>query len=377
MTVDPQFLIIIIGAVLILSLPLLIFLTKTVQNITPYLYMNARLKAKEGRLITQAQLEEMVTSPSLAEISSILEATPYGSEMQGIMINDAETLEEVLQKHRATLYHEIVGMMPKRIEDVFSYLNQELEVNTIKSILRDIHAQKSPEQTALQPTSTGELQEETLKRMSESRTVTELVPLLEGTSYEPLIEALPAYEQSKKLNLFESLLDKIIPQNTWRIISSRGDELSLIQDYFATKIDLLNLKVLLRGKRDRLGWDEIEHFLLPQGNIFDQAKTRYGEEEDIRGLITSLEATPFYHPLMEVLPEYEKTRSLLPLEKVLDEYLLKTGWDVSLKHPYGIGPIMGFFSLKEAEMKNVRAIAVAKEAHMEHDEIRSLMVTTS
>jgi vacuolar-type H+-ATPase subunit C/Vma6 len=38
---------------------------------------------------------------------------------------------------------------------------------------------------------------------------------------------------------------------------------------------------------------------------------------------------------------------------------------------------MGFFSLKEAEMKNVRAIAVAKEANMEHDEIRSLMVTTS
>ena len=62
---------------------------------------------------------------------------------------------------------EIMGMMPKKTEDVFSYLNQELEVNTIKSLLRDIHAQKPPEQTALQPTSTGELQEETLKRMSE------------------------------------------------------------------------------------------------------------------------------------------------------------------------------------------------------------------
>ena len=374
MTVDSQFLIIIIGMVLLLSLPLLIFLTKTVQNITPYLYMNARLKAKEGRFITQAQLEEMVTAPSLAEISSLLEGTAYGSEMQGLMINNAETLEEVLQKHRATLYHEIMGMMPKKIEEAFSYLNQELEVNTIKSLLRDIHAQNPPEQTALQPISTREIQEETLKRMSESRTVAELLPLLEGTSYQPLIEALPAYEQSKKLNLFESLLDKITPQNTWKVISSRGD-LALIQDYFATKINLLNLKVLLRAKRDRLGWDEIENFLLPQGNIFDQAKTSYGEEEDVRGLIAILEATPFYHPLMEVLPEYEKTRSLLPLEKELDEYLLKTGWDIALKHPYGIGPIMGFLSLKEAEMKNVRAIAVAKEAQLDHDEIRSLMVS--
>lgn len=368
--------IIVIGMVLILSLPLLIFLTKTVQNITPYLYMNARLKAKEGKFITKSQLEEMVTAHSLTEISSLLEGTPYGSEMQGMMITNPETLEEVLQKHRATLYHEITGMMPKKIKDVFSYLDQELEVNTIKSLLRDIHAKKSTEQIALQPISTRELQEETLKRMSESRTVAELIPLLEGTTYESLMEALPAYEQSKKLNMFESLLDKITPQNTWKVISSRGD-LSLIQDYFATQIDLLNLKVLLRAKRDRLGWDEIETFLLPQGNIFHQAKTSYGEEEDIRGLITSLETTPFYHPLMEVFPEYEKTHSLLPLEKALDEFLLRMGWEISLKHPFGIGPLMGFLSLKEAEMRNVRAIATAKEANMEQDEIRSLMVTTS
>ena len=47
MIISNQFIIIIIGMALLLSLPLLIFLTKTVQNITPYLYMNARLKAKE------------------------------------------------------------------------------------------------------------------------------------------------------------------------------------------------------------------------------------------------------------------------------------------------------------------------------------------
>jgi hypothetical protein len=87
MVIDTQFMIIIIGLVLALSLPLLIFLTKSVQNITPYLYMNARLKAKEGKLITRPQLEEMTVSHSLSDISSILEGTVYGSEMQGFMIN--------------------------------------------------------------------------------------------------------------------------------------------------------------------------------------------------------------------------------------------------------------------------------------------------
>ena len=316
----------------------------------------------------------MVTAHSLSEISSLLEGTPYGSELQGLIINNAETLEEVLQKHQAILYKEIQGMMPKKIEDAFSYLGKELEVSSIKSLLRGIHAQKPTEQASLELVSTGEFQEETLKRMSESRTVAELVPLLEGTSYESLAEALPAYEQSKKFIILSSLLDKIIQTRTWKTISSRGD-LSLLHDYFATRIDLINLKVLLRAKRDRLGWEDIETFLLPQGNLFHQAKTSYGEEEDIRGLITSLESTPFYQSLMEALPKYEQTHSILPLEKALDEFLLRMGWEISLKHPYGLGPLMGFLSLKEAEMRNVKAVAIAKEANMDHDEIRSLMMS--
>jgi V/A-type H+-transporting ATPase subunit C len=374
MVIDTQFMIIIIGLVLALSLPLLIFLTKSVQNITPYLYMNARLKAKEGKLITRPQLEEMTVSHSLSDISSILEGTVYGSEMQGFMINNAETLEEMLQKHKASLYNEIMGMMPNKIKNVFSYLYQELEVNTVKSLLRDIHAQKPAGQISLLATSTGELQEEKLKRMSESRNIAEMIPLLEDTSYESLVETLPAYEQSKKLNALESLLDRIILTDTWKVISKRGD-LPLLQDFFATKVDVLNLKVLLRAKRDHLNWDEIEMFLFPQGNLFHQAKTSYGEEEDIRGLITSLETTPFYNSLMEALPEYEKTHSLLSLEKVLDEFILRTGWDISVKHPFGIGPLVGFLSLKEAEIKNIRALAVAKEANLNHDETRSLMVS--
>jgi len=188
------------------------------------------------------------------------------------------------------------------------------------------------------------------------------------------MEKLPAYEQTKKLNVIEAEVDNIVLTEIWKIISSR-DDLSLIHGYFATKIDLMNLKVLLRAKRDRLGWEEIEGFLLPQGTLFQQAKASFGEEEDVRGLINSLEGTPFYSTLMEVFPEYEKTSSLVPLEKAVDEFLLSMGLDISVKHPFGVGPLMGFLSLKEAEMRNVRTIAVAKEAQLDQDAIRTLMVS--
>ena len=369
-----QFIIILIGTVFLLSLPLLVFLSKTVQNITPYLYMNARLKAKEGKLITKAQFEDMISAHSLSEISSLLEGTAYGNEMQGVMINDAEALEEVLKKHRTVLYGEIMGMMPAKIKDVFSYLDREGEASTIKGIFRDIHGQLAAGHETQAIVSTSELHEETLKRMYESRSVAELLPLLEGTSYEPLMEKLPVYEQTKKLNVFEAAVDNLVLTETWKVISSRND-LSQIHTYFATKMDLMNLKVLLRAKRDRLSWDEIENFLLPHGSLYQQAKTSFGEEEDVRGLINSLEGTPFYAPLMEIFPEYEKTSSLVPLEKAVDEFLLRMGWDIAVKHPYGVGPLMGFLSLKEAEMRNVKTIAVAKEAQLDQDEIRSLMVS--
>ncbi len=372
--VSDQFIIIIIGMVLLLSLPLLVFLAKTVQNITPYLYMNARLKAKEGKLISKNQLEDMIAARSLSEISSLLEGTSYGSEMQGVMVSNAEALEGVLHKHRSVLYGEIMGMMPAKIKDAFSYLVREMEAAVIKMILRDVHGQQTAGQLSLETVSSKELQEDTLKRMCESRSIAELLPLLEGTAYESLVDKLPAYEQTKRLNVLEAALDKIVLSDTWKVVSSR-DDLSLLHDYFALRIDVMNLKVLLRAKRDHISWDEIEPFLLPQGSFYHQVSTSYGEEEDVRGLINSLESTPFYPALIEVLPEYEKTSSLVPLEKALDTFILKAGWDISVKQPYGVGPLMGFLSLKEAEMRNVRVIAVAKETQLDHDAIRSLMVS--
>lgn len=372
--VSNEFIILVIGAVLLLSLPLFVFLAKTVQGITPYLYMNARLKAKEGRLISRAQLEDMLSAHSLSELSSLLEGTPYGSEMQGLMISNAETLEEVVRKHRATLYAEIAGMMPAKVRGVFSYLNRELEAGILKSLLRDIHAQKPAEQAGQALVSTKEFHEETLKRMYESRSIAELLPFLEGTAYAPLMEKLPSYEQTKLLNGFESELDKIVLKEAWKAISERND-LSVMHEYCAARIDLMNLKIVLRAKRDRLNWDEISSFLLPQGSLYHQIRTRFGEEDDIRGLIAGLETAPFYAALLEVLPEYDKTSSLVPLEKVVDEFLLRMGRDISVKNPFGAGPLMGFLSLKEAEMRNLRAIAIAKEAQLDHDTIRSLMVS--
>ena len=100
----------------------------------------------------------------------------------------------------------------------------------------------------------------------------------------------------------------------------------------------------------------------------------FEEVDEVGALLSELEGTDFFKPLMDALPEYEREGSLYPLEKVLDEIALSVGWQTAIKQPYGAAPILGYLSQKDTEVRNIRAISRAKEAGIAPDKIRGLVL---
>jgi V/A-type H+-transporting ATPase subunit C len=100
----------------------------------------------------------------------------------------------------------------------------------------------------------------------------------------------------------------------------------------------------------------------------------FDEIDEVSALPSELEGTIFYKPLMEALPDYEKDGSLYILEKVIEEAYLTVGKDAALKQPYGIAPVLGFLSMKDTEVRNIRAISRAKEAGLSPDKIREFVL---
>jgi V/A-type H+-transporting ATPase subunit C len=119
---------------------------------------------------------------------------------------------------------------------------------------------------------------------------------------------------------------------------------------------------------------DIENHLIAGGDMQKIAAGVFDEIDEISALLAELEGTIFYKPLMEALPEYEKDESLYILEKVIEEAYLTVGKDAAITQPYGISPVLGFLSMKDTEVRNIRAISRAKEAGLSPDKIREFVL---
>ena len=97
----------------------------------------------------------------------------------------------------------------------------------------------------------GTLDEELLKKMAEAAGIEDVIPLFEATPYSALAQMLPAYEQAESLLPLESMLDKVLLENMWACVEV-GGPLQVLQSFFAARIDAINMKILMRAKRDHL-----------------------------------------------------------------------------------------------------------------------------
>jgi V/A-type H+-transporting ATPase subunit C len=97
------------------------------------------------------------------------------------------------------------------------------------------------------------------------------------------------------------------------------------------------------------------------------------EAESIEGVISALEGTIYGSIISENLEEYEKTGSVYVFEKALDKHLAEVGRKLSLRQPFGVGPIIGLITSKEQEIKNLKIIIKGKIEGLSSNQIRELL----
>ncbi len=370
---DANFFLVILLLLLGFLLPFLVFLIRNLRSILPYLYVTARVRAKEARLLKPETVDDMINAGSVAEIASILENSEYASAMQGLVLESAESIESLLTRQSADVYSEIAGMLPAKVSSAFSYLQQQWDVRNLKTVMRGVRAGLPSEEIIAAAIPFGEIDAEVLKKMCEAVSIEDLLPVFEGTRYEPLAGRLSVYEQENSLLPLEALLDKTLLESMWKNVTA-DRELSDLRPSFAARIDGLNLKILLRAKSDHLVLSDVERYLIDGGDLPASLFNVLDEVDEVPALVAEVDGTVFFKPLMDALPEYERDKTMYALEKAIDETVLSIGRQTAVKQPYGIAPILGYLALKETEIRNIRAISRAKEAGLAADSIREFVL---
>ncbi len=351
------FLVLCILAVVVVGAIVVIIATRPILDIYPYLNPSARVRARKGRLFTEKQISELVDANDVNEVESYLQGFPDYAETL-----DNYPLDKALDVQAAQTYDFIAGLAPKEIKDPFVVMSKKTDVDNIKSLLTAKEVGLTSEETSELLIPGGHLYED-LVNLVDAETVTDIVTGLDGTEYATTLEdALPSYEDTGMILPLESALDKYYLKRLLASSDVPADEnRQIVFSFVGTKVDIANLKLIIRAKEDGLTYDMISPYILDEGYQLREWKLKdLMESPDVTNVISGLEGTKYAEALSDVMPEYSENGNVAVFERALDEYLASHAKSLASKKPLGVGPIIGYLSQKETEIKNLKIIARAK-----------------
>ena len=369
---NEAFLAIVLLAFVVIGAIIVIVASRPILDIYPYLQPNARVRARKGRLFDEKQISELVDANNVDDVTNYLRGSPDYAEHL-----DEYPLEKALDVQLGETYDMVARLAPSSVQSSFKVLSKQSDIDNIKSLLIAKEAGLDKEATEELLIPAGSLYED-ISRLSDAETVTDVVAGLDGTEYAPVLEeVIPQYENTGMVLPFESALNKYYLEKLLKSTESPADEnTQILYSYIGNQVDVANIKLILRAKADGLDYDAISPYMISNGYQLREWKLKdLMESQDVTGVISSLEGTKYADVLTELLPEYNETGSVAIFEKALDKFLVDSAKSASMKKPIGIGPIIGYLSQKEVEIRNLKVIARAKrEADFPVSRLREMLV---
>ncbi len=369
---NEAFLAIVLLAFVVIGAIIVIVASRPILDIYPYLQPNARVRARKGRLFDEKQISELVDANNVDDVTNYLRGSPDYAEHL-----DEYPLEKALDVQLGETYDMVARLAPSSVQSSFKVLAKQSDIDNIKSLLIAKEAGLDKEATEELLIPAGSLYED-ISRLSDAETVTDVVAGLDGTEYAPVLEeVIPQYENTGMVLPFESALNKYYLEKLLKSTESPADEnTQILYSYIGNQVDDANIKLILRAKADGLDYDAISPYMISNGYQLREWKLKdLMESQDVTGVISSLEGTKYADVLTELLPEYNETGSVAIFEKALDKFLVDSAKSASMKKPIGIGPIIGYLSQKEVEIRNLKVIARAKrEADFPVSRLREMLV---
>ncbi|WP_296796452.1 V-type ATP synthase subunit C [uncultured Methanobrevibacter sp.] len=358
--------VVIVGAVVV------IITSRPILDIYPYLNPSSRVRARKGRLFDEKQISEIVESNNIDEVENYLKGVPEYAD-----VLDNYPLDKALDVQRANTYDFIARIAPKEVKDPFVVMSKKTDINNIKSLITAKEVGLSADETKELLIPSGSLYDE-LSSLVETDSVTDIITSLDSTEYATALEdALPEYEEKQMTLPLESALDKYYLNKLLNSSDVPADEnRQIVYSYVGTQVDVDNLKLILRAKEDGLTYDDISNYILADGYQLREWKLKdLMDSPDVANVISGLEGTKYSEALTDVVPKYNETGSVAVFERALDVYVAEHAKSLSSKKPLGVGPIIGYLSQKEAEIKNLKIIARAKrEADFPNSKIMEMLI---
>jgi len=339
-----------------------------------YAYLNARLRAKLGKLLTAEQCRAMARAADIEGVYEALRHTEYADIFGNLGTPlDIRRAESELVWRLIACHREVAAHCKRSIRRFIEELMRKYEVENLKVILRAWNA-KEEAGFIYRGRVSYEIPVESILKAA---TIEEVIVLLEDTPYrKPLSESREKYKKTGSLFYAEVALDKELYAATWRAIEDLSPpDRRIASRLTGIEIDILNINWILRFKRYySLSLAEIIGLMIPNGlQISEDFVREVYPGRDQTSLMSEL-LTGIYVGARQTPPAEEETQALHLLEALLREVYVQQVRRALGGFPFTIGVPIAYLRLKSMEVSNIVTILNSKALKLPPEEVERNVV---
>jgi V/A-type H+-transporting ATPase subunit C len=349
-----------------------------------YDYGNARLRAMKSRLLSRPEMEALAQAGSPQALINALTKTTYRKAIEAALVRTSgiDCVAKALGQDLVDTLGKVRKFYSGREGDLVAIALRAYDVHNLKTILRGLSKQATPNEITAALLPVGELTPGLLTRLaraSEPRAAMDLLASMRLPIAQPLLK-LRAEHPGAGMFEMELALDQWHFQQAYTYEQSSPYSAGLLSSALDIEADLTNLLTALRfvhapAERQvlykRLGGDDLGRLFVGPGRLPFELLAQVREQDSPEGAVETLAGTPYQAPLRAGLEAYARSGRLSDLEKQLRRFRLRWMAGLIIKDPLGIGVPLGYIALKTSEVANIRWVAHGISLGLETNAIKA------
>jgi V/A-type H+-transporting ATPase subunit C len=349
----------------------------SLQAANEYGFVNARIRGMMSRFLTIGTYENLLQAGSYLDFIKILSSTYYGSILNKSSQGSASTPDElaiILSHDFADVVASLSRSLSGKVRE-FAYTFLEMFLaESVKSIIRGLHVGLEQEEILRFSVPTSPDQAALFQTLVEARSVQRMVDLLPQWDLKvALLTRMPSYHEFDSTAPLEVAVEEWYLRNMLNALREFSfTERNHVLDILEPRVLLKNVLTVLRSTLLQLEPRALELSLIRFSRTAEVTDAIMNARS-AREVLAKLDSTQYAALAGRLSRLYDETNDLANVELAIEDYLAQRTKRQMAAYPFQLGTVIGFFSLKQYEVRNIRSIAVGVERGESPETIRRLI----
>ena len=347
------------------------------SSLRKYAYLNARIRARLSRFLTEHEVERLVSAGNLDEAYNVLRETSYkllfAKVDSSVPIPEVESLVFTNEVYH---YLELMRDAHGDVKEIVRAMLRYYEIENLKQVLRVWHNKRQFEKA--QFLFRGKIVEEIpVGKILGAENFEEIILHLDNTPYKTaLMRMRELYRQTDNLFYIEVALDIQYYLELWdKMARLSGKDRKMAGRLIGIEVDIKNINWVVRFRfYHGLPLGEALKLLIPHGyQIHEEAVRKAYLLENMQGVISNL-LTKFYLNIPSLALTDEQLNNFQALEAILWQFLFREVTRCLSGYPFTIGIMMAYLTLRRIDTQNIISILNGKMYGMKPADISTNLV---